>query len=106
MKRMVICLAMLAGLGLAVAGWGKPAQAAVTGPRVALATGAGTGGLVEHARTVCGPYGCYYRPGPRRYRPYYAPRPYYRPRYYAPRRYYRPRYYAPRYYAPRYYRAW
>lgn len=100
MKRMMICLAMLAGLGLAATGWVRPAQATVRAPQTALVTTTDVGGLFERARTVCGPYGCYYRPGPRYYRPYYAPRRYYRPRYYAPR------YYRPRYYAPRYYRRW
>ncbi|MGV2980949.1 hypothetical protein ACERNI_12180 [Camelimonas sp. ID_303_24] len=107
MRRFAICLAMLAGFGLGVMAMGPQAQAAVTGPQAAVAAGAEPGGLFERAYTVCGPYGCVYRPGPR----YYAPRPYYRP-YYAPRRYYyRPRYYAPRpyyrrYYGPRYYRRW
>ena len=52
----------------------------------------------EAVRLVCGPYGCFYRPGPRYF---YGPR-YYRPRYFAPR-YYRPRYFGPRFYGPRFF---
>ena len=106
MRRFAICLAVVAGFGLGCMGGGQQAQAAPAGPQGALAAGAAPDALFERAYTVCGPYGCVYRPGPR----YYYPRPYYRP-YYAPRRYYRPRYYAPRpyyrrYYGPRYYRRW
>lgn len=103
MKRIVICLALLAGFALAGSGWSRQAQAGVAGPVATLATEAARSNLFARAATVCGPYGCYYRPGPRYYRPrYYAPRRYYyRPRYYAPRPYYR-RYYAPRYH----YRRW
>ncbi len=54
----------------------------------------------EAVRLVCGPYGCFYRPGPRYF---YGPR-YYRPRYFGPRFYGpRPFYGGPRFYGPRFF---